>query len=277
MEHSRRVRTARRWLYNRLLTRLFSSGLAPEEVKGKPKSIRVERRDLTSPVDRPYLQELTHYQSDGKKTERSTYRPDGTLSYREVYEYGAKGRLTLTTFDDTGRKVQEIRRVRSAQTRTEEEVVMNAAGRELSRTVSKPDAAGRVLESTLTDLSDNSQIHQMTRYDAEDRLLGSEVTFPSNHPGLPSRMEVNRSGDVLVMTSYAADGTILTRSEAREDNASRESSLMFNGNAATQVTTIEQIDSRDAEGNWTKKTIFERRGPTGPMEPVAEICRTIIY
>ena len=195
------------------MIRLWSSGFAPEEVRGKPKSIRVERRDLTSHADRPYLQQLTDYRPDGKKAERSTYRPDGTLSYREVYEYAADGHLTkLTTFDETGRIAQ------------------------------------------VKDLDGSA-----------------------SHPGLPTRVDVIRSGDVLVMTTYGPDGTILTRSEMREANDRRESSLMFNQNPAAQVTTIEQIDTRDVEGNWTRKTILERYGPAGPLEAVAEIYRTIIY
>jgi len=203
------------------MIRIFNSGFAREEVKGTPKWIRVEKRDLKSHVDNPaageaYLQELTDYRPDGKKAERSIFRLDGTLSYREVYEYAADGHLTkLVTFDGTGRIAQ----------------VKDADGQELT-----------------------------------------------NDPfGLPTRVDVIRTGDVLVMTTYGADGTILTRSEMREANGRRESTLIFNQNPVAQVTTIEQTDARDVEGNWTRKTIFERYGPAGPMEAVAEIRRAIIY
>jgi hypothetical protein len=223
---------------------IFNSGFAPEEIKGKPKSIRVERRDLKSPIDSPTeiacLQEMTNYRPDGKKAERSTYRPDGTLSYRELYEYASDGRLTtLITFDGAGTMVQKTHIIRSAETGIEEQVVTDATGKELTRTVSTQD---------------------------------------NNNPrGLASRVDVIRTGDVLVITTYGADGTILTRIEMREGNDRRELSLMFRQNPAAQVTTIEQCDTRDVEGNWTKKTILERYGPTGPMEPVAEIYRRIIY
>jgi hypothetical protein len=263
---------------------IFNSGFAQEEIKGEPRSVRVERRDLrpqvgSPPADTAYLQEVTEYGPGGKKAERSIYRPDGTLSYREVYEYASEGHLiTLMTFDGTGKEVQKTRAVRSTDTGLEERVVMNADGKELTRLVTRMDAAGRVIESTSIDLSDNSQVHQTTRYNTEGHPVGSEITFQNSPPGLPSRMEIIRRADnEFITTSYGPDGTILTQTETREDNASRESSMRFAGNNSRQMITIEQIESKDAEGNWTKKTIFERKALTQLREPVAEIYRTITY
>jgi len=154
-----------------------------------------------------------------------------------------------------------------------EEVVTNGDGREVSRTVIKLDEAGRVIESTTTDLNDDSRIRQTNRYDAQGNLVGNETTFSGMPPGFPSRIETGRQEDNRSVTkAYAADGTILTRSETVvAGGAWQVSNEILGGDNPRSTTSAERVDERDAEGNWTRKTILS------DDKPVAEIYRTITY
>src|SRR5437879_6110923 len=85
---------------------------AQEQIKGEPKSVLVEREEFLDETGNPitakrYVQQVTEYKKNGREAEQRTYRPDGTLSYRDLYEYyEEEGRLaTVTTLDDTGTQV----------------------------------------------------------------------------------------------------------------------------------------------------------------------------
>ena len=53
--------------------------------------------------------------------------------------------------------------------------------------------------------------------------------------------------------------------------------VLFQSENAVQKSSSEQIDSTDAQGNWTRKTILERNARTQVDEPVAVLYRTIGY
>ncbi|PYT28540.1 MAG: hypothetical protein DMG57_14745 [Acidobacteria bacterium] len=129
-----------------------------EQLKGEPKSMRVEREESLDATGNPitairYVQQVTEYRKDGKEAEHRTYRPDGTLSYRDLYEYEEDGRLAkVTTLDDTGTPVR-VQTVYRTGPGMEEVVDVGPDGRERSRTMNRRDEAGRPLESTVTEMN----------------------------------------------------------------------------------------------------------------------------
>ena len=59
----------------------FQAGPGEEEIKGKPKHVRLERQEIRDekgdPVAaKPQLAEETDYRQNGKVSEHRTYRPD---------------------------------------------------------------------------------------------------------------------------------------------------------------------------------------------------------
>ena len=75
-------------------------------------------------------------------------------------------------------------------------------------------------------------------------------------------------------TAYASDGTVILENELQrtvQDNAVRDVSHAQFAGGNHQRATIERIDSRDSEGNWTRKTILSDH------KPIAEVYRTITY
>src|SRR5712692_2298288 len=73
-----------------------ASGFGEEKLKGRPKTIRVERERLG---DKPSLQpeEQSEYREDGKLSSQQRF-VDGKLIANEIFEYDAKGhRSSITT------------------------------------------------------------------------------------------------------------------------------------------------------------------------------------
>jgi hypothetical protein len=242
---------------------LLSSGMAPEKIKGDPKVVRVERREMHGPAQgRVHLQSITEYRPGGLATENLLYQPDGSVSYHYVYEYAENGHLSkVTTLDETG-AILQTRCPKSNEKGIEEEVVIDADGAELERTIVKRDEDGRTLESTVTSPS-GTDIHLVFHNDPQGRPVEGQLTF-KEEVEFAVRFEIRYEPDQhTIMTCYAPDGTVLMESEAMDG----EFVQVLGGN-----NTTERISARDAVGNWTQKIIFERA-----KEPTAVIDRMITY
>jgi len=53
--------------------------------------------------------------------------------------------------------------------------------------------------------------------------------------------------------------------------------MLFDQQALDRVTTTEQIDESDSQGNWTQKTILKRSMRTQADEPATILHRIIDY
>jgi hypothetical protein len=53
---------------------------ADEPLKGRPRTVRLQKKDLVI---------VTDHDAGGRVTERRVYRPDGTLSFHESFQYEA--------------------------------------------------------------------------------------------------------------------------------------------------------------------------------------------
>jgi hypothetical protein len=242
---------------------LLSSGIAPEKIKGDPKVVRVERRELHGPAQgRVHLQSVTEYRPGALATEALLYRPDGSVSYRHVYEYAENGRLSkVTTLDDTGAIVQ-TRYPKSIEKGIEEEVAIDADGVEVERTIVKRDEEGRTLESTITSPS-GKNMHLIFHNDSQGRPVEGQLTF-KEEVEFAVRFGIRYEPDQhTIMTCYAPDGTVLMESETMDG----EFVQLLGAN-----NTAERISARDAVGNWTQRIIFERA-----KEPTGVIDRLITY
>ncbi len=199
----------------------------------------------------------------GKKiSESRAYSQDGKVSYIRRYSYGAEGLTSeITTVDASGATLRR-ERIRY-EAGLEERIAFNSDGREVERTLSKFDSAGRVVEATLTSLGDetNGQRIQVTvQYDDRGQSLHGQV-LANFADGSELRTEVQNHGDqsdiALYMTSPGA----------------AEVQLPSGGTPLT----IDRIELRDEKGNWLKKTTFARdtSGTTG--ETLSEQSREIVY
>jgi hypothetical protein len=242
---------------------LLSSSMAPEKIKGDPKAVRVERRELHGPAQgRVHLQSVTEYRPGGLATEALLYRPDGSVSYRYVYEYAENGDLSkVTTLDDTGAIVQ-TRYPKLTKKGIEEEVLTDANGVEVERTIVKRDEEGRTLESTIMSPS-GADIHLVFYNDPQGRPVEAQLSF-KGEVEFAVRFGIRYESDQhTIITWYAPDGTVLMENKTMDG----EFVQVLGANKTT-----ERISGRDAVGNWTQKTIFE-----SAKEPTAVIDRMITY
>ena len=281
----------------------YSSTSDPEheDLKGKPKSVRLEREVLRdenskSAEGKKYLEQETRFRPDGKVTEHLVYRPDGTLSGREVTEYDNQARRTKTTSFDEKKKPVRTQVFQWIEPGIEEEIARDADGKQVDHTLRKFDEQGRISEFTSLD-SDKIDAKMTMRYDEQGRPVEATVSFkggdgalvsdgaPRNLRALNAESAVAMRVEVLyqsdkqsVITIYGPDGQIANQMQSTEDDAGHQvQQVLFQSENAIQKSSSEQIDSTDAQGNWTRKTIFERNARTQVDEPVAVLYRTISY
>lgn len=257
----------------------FNSGFAPAPLKGNPKVVRVEKGDFQG-TGGLRLQQVCTFLPSHRIAEMSSYQSDGSIEYQDVYEYSDDSRTTTQrTFGRAGELVQVIRTV---QTDAEiQQAVTNSEGKLVTSTIAKLDDHSRPIEAVLTDHINSSKWRVTQQYDSDGRSLGGEVVFEGMPDGFPPRVVIPGQGNRAVAMAYASNGTVIFNNElqreATQDGTVTELSRTQFAGGGQQRATVERIDSRDTEGNWTKKTIFASNTPDSQEEPVAEVYRTITY
>ncbi|MBV9264987.1 MAG: hypothetical protein JO061_02345 [Acidobacteriaceae bacterium] len=91
-----------------------------------------------------------------------------------------------------------------------------------------------------------------------------------------SPIEVQSGENGPVFTLFTPEQQVIGRAEMRLGDTVRELSWFADGETRPGMRRIERVDSRDNNGNWTQKTLFEQRG-NGEPKPIAELYRRIAY
>ena len=141
-----------------------------DDVYGKPKTIRVEKQEGTAAT--PRLQSVTEYHPGKRVSRRLVYRPDGTLSIREQYEYPGDRLSKVTSFNEAGQQVQTVD-VRMIDSETQERVTQGPDGKETERSLIKLSPSGQVVESRMISRLEDSEVVLTIHYDGSDRPTGA--------------------------------------------------------------------------------------------------------
>ena len=164
---------------------LFQAGTGEEEIKGKPKQVRLERQEFRDEkgdaiAAKTQLVEVTDYRTDGKVLEHRAYRPDGTVSIREVFEYDDQGRRTkISSYDEKNSPVH-TQSFHWIEAGVEEETESASDGKQRERTIRRFDEHGRMMELKSVD-SDKAAVQMTLRYDDLGRPVEGQVTFKSEN------------------------------------------------------------------------------------------------
>src|SRR5579884_104969 len=137
----------------------FEPSTRDDELKGNPKTVRVEREA----DGRRLLEEQIDYRSDGKLAERRFWKPDGTLSAHQQYEYNDQGRRSRITYLDGKGNKTRTETFRWPDSSTEEELAEQPGSSSPIRTIRRFDQHGRMVE-----LKDSESTATMT-YDDQGR------------------------------------------------------------------------------------------------------------
>jgi len=182
--------------------------------------------------------------------ERRVYRPDGSLSLHEAFRYEADPRsYTIHILDAQG----AIVRTRKVLTYSEgeESTVFKASGEICEKTRTRRDSEGRVIEAI-----------------SEDTVRGEEIRMQVDYRGGHAEAHVTSSQaqerDLHLVAG--PDGTSL----GYRDSSGRAHELRP---ARRRIV----VQSRDGEGNWTRKTVVEHNPATGDKVVIASTDRTITY
>src|SRR5258708_7077727 len=120
-----------------------ATGFGDEELKGKPKLVRVEREKLDAESVRLPEEECA-YRADGQLSSRKRFL-NGKLVANETFEYDAEGQRTAVTNRDKDDKVIRAQTFRHLEDGSEEEIDV-AGGKQQSRTTRRFDTNQRVVE-----------------------------------------------------------------------------------------------------------------------------------
>jgi hypothetical protein len=127
--------------------------------------------------------------------------------------------------------------------------------------------AGLVVESASIDLLSNERIGLKIDYD----LQGRPVRGVSRFEAYP---ELNTIYECVYLQDGKAVHTLRGESgEVLSENVESGSQDMAPG---AEPGTVERVDARDENGNWTQMSILRGNSP-GDDEPQAILRRTIVY
>jgi hypothetical protein len=261
-----------------------------EELRGKPKLVRVERETLGEKPSRA-PEEESEFREDGQL--RSVKRfAEGKLTALETYEYDAEGRRKGLTVRDAEGKIERVKSYRWLRDGSEEEID-EAGGKQMNRTVRRFDSGRRVIELRNIDGASTTTVMEF-EYDERGRPL--EARMREEGPGVyridrprgvqraesaavTMRIRIDYSGEnQAVITVYGPDGEMLFQVQTTEDQAGNEASqVLFEQDPQNKPANSSRIERRDGDGNWTLKTLFERNARTQVDEPVARLHRSIEY
>ena len=175
-----------------------------EPLKGRPQTVRLQKTEYNLGQPDGSVTIVADYDADGRISERRVYRPDGTLSFHESFQYEADPRVCMVQILSAQGAVLSTRRILTGP-EGEESIVTNPSGEITEKTRTRRDSEGRVIEAILADTIRNKEVRMDVDYREETSVRYRDFSGREH--------EVPRAGRRTV------------------------------------------IQSRDAEGNWTRKTI----------------------
>jgi hypothetical protein len=271
-----------------------ASSFGDEELKGKPKLVKVEREKLDAESLR-LPEEERAYRADGQLSSRQRFH-DGKPLAIDTFEYDSKGQRTAVTSRDKDDKVVRAQTFHHLEDGSEEEIDV-AGGKQQNRTIRRFDTKRRVVELTSTDMDSVSTIMQF-EYDRDGRPLEARVRMEGGNlvalergpnggrhasskdaSGLMMRVRIVYPGDNQAnITMYDGGGNILLQLQTTEDNAGNQmDQVLFEKDPHDKPANSTRIEHTDDQGNWTLKTLLERNPKTQVDEPVARLHRSILY
>ena len=217
-----------------------------ERLKGKPQIVRLQKTDYQFRQSVASLTVITDHDTGGRVTERRVFRSDGTLSFHESSKYEADPPGCTVQILDAQGAIVSTRRILTGPER-EESIVTSASGAMAEQTRTRRDSEGRVIEAVSEDVVSNKEIRMQVDYRAGQ--AEARVTLP-------------QGAEIVV-------GPKGTRVSYRDSTG-----LEYEFPRIERRTVIQ---STDAPGNWTSKTIVERDPATGDVVVVTSIDRTSTY
>lgn len=233
----------------------FNAAPAEERIHGNPKSIRVEKEDYSGDAKARYLAEVGEYDRAGHKTSFQYFRPDGSLSCHELYEYAENGRLLkVRRLDELGAEIG-VEEIYTREDGLEERVVRDREGRELNRIVNRFDD-GLLVETSSSDASGRVTSVFSLQYDnSRQPIAGSMIS--TSKDGSTSKITLRLDADSgRVIATYVGLSEVVTfESEAVTDGTDLSKISTYHGDSVIQ-TNAQRIEAWDEHGNWTRLALF---------------------
>jgi hypothetical protein len=147
---------------------------AEEDLKGNPRSIRVDARDNGS--SEIHLQAFLDYFPGARLRQSQSFCQDGSFSYFVLCEYAGDNHLFKETIYWQGNPHTETVRLPKEESGVQMTITRSATGHELERIISRCNGAGHPVECS--NSSESGEAHLVAHYDNEGTFLNAKATLP---------------------------------------------------------------------------------------------------
>jgi hypothetical protein len=265
-------------------------------LKGPVRTFRTEVATFVAgdsgPVEGPRVVQMeASFNEDGNRTDLHIYNNKGVLVRRIVMKFEGRKQIESFNYDGAGRMWLRLVNAYDDQGRPNGYTTYHGDGSLRSTFVVKRNQRGLVIESTETDSKGvlMEQVH--TRYDGP-KFLGRErkLFYPD---GSLRSLEVYSEPKRLETTNFRPDGSILNKSFREDwdiaqygaDGSPQKITAISSDHRLLDSVIIDKNepkqreaeipDQLDAQGNWTKKTLW--RTDEKGTKPVKVTYRTLTY
>lgn len=211
-------------------TWIFSHDNSVEpELHGNPRTVHLKHRE---PVGGLISETVSEHLPNGSLSQRVSFRRDGTVSYREVYEYASEKHYSIRLYDGIGHLLRSTE-FRPAPDGEERLIRDGESSAIVERTLTKYDALGRAIESTLTDLLTGQITSFRVSYTPTEHA-DAELTFSGN--GDVAKIVFHKGPDGMTSEYLSGDGRVV---------------------ASHYCADAREVQEFDARQNWVSKQVYE--------------------
>jgi hypothetical protein len=274
----------------RIASAQVESDLEALDLKGKVKTVRIERAKFTSEngqfkEDKPVPREQTTFDEKGYCTEKVGLTSNSSKKF--AYRYSPDGKIwERTDLNSSEREIFTYQKNRI------ERITQHKDGRILDRWIYNLDDNGNKVkdEYILVDKSSGQRLLNPIdvttyKYDAQRRLIETEYFKADGSPTIglifSSHKYVNVYDDknrIIERSAYNLDNTLVSKwiYKYNEKGYLEEISQFGPNLALLEKRTYSDFD---AAGNWTKSKTFKIRATGGrtTIEPAEAEYRTLTY
>ena len=179
-----------------------------EPLKGRPRTVHLQKTDYHLGQSVASLAVITDHDTGGRVTERRVYRPDGTLSFHETFQYEADPPGCTVQILDAQGAIVSTRRILTGP-EGEESIVTSASGEISEKTKTRRDSEGRVIEAVSEDMIANKEIRMLVDYRAG--LVEAHVTLPQRTGAPPDIHIVRGRGSAIAIPPDANTNLLVSR------------------------------------------------------------------
>jgi antitoxin component YwqK of YwqJK toxin-antitoxin module len=264
-----------------------------EGLLGPVHTVRMHVTKLPAKIERPdtsgqTLERMITFDSEGRKTEETTYAENGAIHSRKVYVRDAAQHTGWITYDSNGSLLERLVCQHDPDRKTSEHLTYGADGKLQQRQAQDYDKDNRRCDEATYTADGTLMWKHSTIYDDQHRVIEARFYVPNEATEHEGKRQENRtiftyddSADTLECAYYNG-GAFAGRFVLLNPEGPTSQVINYDGAGAMQSReTIERFKFDD-HGNWTEERVSTwvvgaSKTESTELEPTELHHRTITY